>query len=110
MTSQTIVGVFGSMGAADRTRRDLLQAGLPPDRISVSGALTADGIAAEYPGQSFENQPGQPPDDSERSRYAEAVRTGVCVVSVYSRSLEDRIIIEALMRRNGARQMTQPPL
>jgi hypothetical protein len=105
----TIAGVFDSVGAAEQTRAILMEAGVPPRRIALSSDLTADGIAAEAPGQSFENQPGQGSGDAvlggqekRSARFGEAVRAGVCVLSVHARSQEERLVVQELMRRNGA--------
>ena|SRR5688500_9405990 len=105
----TIAGVFDSVGAAEQARAILMEAGVPDRRIALSSDLTADGIAAEAPGQSFENQPGQGSDDSvlgtqekRSARFGEAVRSGACVLSVHARSEEERLVVQELMRRNGA--------
>jgi len=100
--AQTVVGVFASAAAAEDARGALLRAGVPENRIALSAALTEDGIAAEAPGQSFENQPGQPPADSAMARYGEAVRTGACVVSVFTRSEEEKQYVEQLLRQSRA--------
>ena len=63
--------------------------------------LTDDGVAAEAPGQSFENQPGQPPADSRSARYGEAIRTGACVLSVFTRSEEEKQHVEQLLLGTG---------
>ena len=70
--------------------------------MALSALLTDDGIAAEAPGQSYENQPGQPSSDSELARYGEAVRAGACVLSVFTRSEEEERYVEQLLLRNGA--------
>jgi hypothetical protein len=108
MASQTVVGVFGSIATAERAKSALLRAGVG-EHVAMSRPLTEDGIAAEVPGQLYENQPGQPAEDSERARYTEKILTGACTLSAYARSLEDRLLIEELMRRNGARGMAAPP-
>jgi hypothetical protein len=100
--AQTIVGVFASPAAAEEARAALLRAGVPENRIALSSGLTEDGIAAEAPGQSYENQPGQPAWDSAMASYGEAVRTGACVVSVFARSEEERQYVERLLRENRA--------
>jgi len=100
--AQTVVGVFGSPAAAEQARFVLLDAGVPENRIALSATLTDDGIGAEAPGQSFENQPGQPRADSEVARYGEAVRTGGCVLSVFTRSEEEKQYVEQLLLRNRA--------
>lgn len=96
--AKTIVAVFDSVGAAEGARTRLLQAGVPERRIAVSADLTHDGIAAEAPGQAFENQPGQPRAEKEAGRYADAVRSGACVVSVLARSDEEGHYVEELLR------------
>jgi hypothetical protein len=106
----TISGVFDSVAAAEQARAILMEAGVPVRRIAVSSDLTADGIAAEAPGQSFENQPGQGAGsavlegsrEKRAARFGEAVRSGACVLSVHARSAEERLMVEELMRRNGA--------
>ena len=54
---------------------------MPETRIALSTDLTEDGIAAEVPGQSFENQPGQPAEQNAQARFGEAVRSGSCNAS-----------------------------
>ena len=101
--AQTVVGVFGSPAAAEQARGVLLS------RIGLSAMLTDDGIAAEAPGQSYENQPGQPSSESKLARYGEAVRAGCCVLSVFTRSEEEKQYVEQLLLRNGAHQTTIRP-
>ena len=98
---KTVVAVFDSVSAAEDAKGLLLQAGVPESRIAVSASLTEDGIAAEAPGQSFENQPGQP-NDRKTAQYGEAVRSGGCVVSVFARSDEESHYVEQLMREKHA--------
>ena len=100
--AQTVIGVFGSPAAAEQARGVLLEAGVPEIRIALSAILTDDGIGAEAPGQSFENQPGQPPADSKVARYGEAIRTGACVLSVFTCSEEEKQYVEQLLLRNRA--------
>ena len=84
-------------------RAAFLRAGVPQNRITVRSGLTEDVIAAEAPGQSYENQPGQPAWDSAMAPYGEAVRSGACVVSVFARSEEERQYVEQLLLKNRAR-------
>ena len=100
--AQTVVGIFASAAAAEEARGALLRAGVPENRIALSATLTDDGIAAEAPGQSFENQPGQPAGDRAMARYGEAVRSGACVVSVFTRSEEEKQYVEQLLLRSRA--------
>ena len=100
--AKTVVAVFDSQPAAERAKATLLGAGVPESRIAVSAGLTDDGIAAEVPGQAYENQPGQPARDAEAARFGEAVRSGACVVSVLARSDEETDYVAALLRRERA--------
>lgn len=79
-----------------------MRPGCPRIASRLARPLTDDGIGAEAPGQSFENQPGQPRADSEVARYGEAVRTGACVLSVFARSEEEKQYVEQLLLRNQA--------
>jgi hypothetical protein len=99
--TKTVVGVFDSVSAAEDARATLLQAGVSEKRIALSGGLTDDPLAAEAPGQSFENQPGQE-HEKKTAQYGEAVRSGGCVVSVFARSDEESHYVERLMREKRA--------
>jgi hypothetical protein len=102
--AKTVVAVFESMPAAEGAKTTLIRAGVPEQRIALSAGLTDDGIAAEVPGQSYENQPGQPAQESKAARFGEAVRSGACVVSVLARSDEEIDYVTQLLRRqNGYR-------
>ncbi len=100
--AKTVVAVFDSRPAAEIAKATLLRAGVPESRIAVSAGLTDDGIAAEVPGQAYENQPGQPATDAEAARFGEAVRSGACVVSVLARSDEETDYVAELLRRERA--------
>lgn len=107
--AKTVVGIFASAAAAEEARGVLLQSGVPESRIAVSAGLTDDGIAAEAPGQSYENQPGQPPADSTVARHAQRIRTGACVVSVFTRSEEEKQYVEQLLLRHRAHSTSVRP-
>ena len=107
--AQTVVGIFASATAAEEARSVLLDSGVPESRIALSTGLTDDGIAAEAPGQSYENQPGQPPEDSRLARHGERVRTGACVVSVFTRSEEEKQYVEQLLLRSRAHSTSVQP-
>jgi hypothetical protein len=100
--AKTVVAVFDSRPAAEIAKATLLRAGVPESRIAVSAGLTDDGIAAEAPGQGYENQSGQPAEQAEAARFGEAVRSGACVVSVLARSDEETDYVAALLRRERA--------
>jgi hypothetical protein len=106
MANKTMVGVFDSVSAAEQAKTGLLEAGIREYRIALSADLSEDAIAGEAPGQSYENQPGQSSDDSARAAFGEAVRSGVCVLSVKAESRADGKYIEQLMRQKGARRTT----
>jgi len=108
---RTAVGIFDSVGSAERARAQLLQSGVPEERIALSANLTDDGIAAEAPGQSYEHQTyrGSDKADTDRARYGEAVRTGACVLSVSSSSGGDCRQLQLLMKREGARVTMERP-
>lgn len=108
MASETMVGVFASVGAAERAKAALMESGVESDRIAISAPLTEDAIAAEAPGQSYENQAYATPDAAQ-TRYNEAVRTGGCVLTVHSASSDERKRIEDIMRRTGARIALKRP-
>ena len=107
--AKTVVGVFASASAAEEARTVLLRSGVPESRIALSAGLTDDGIAAEVPGQSYENQPGQPPEDSRVARHGQRVRAGACVVSVFTRSEEEKQYVEQLLLRSSARSASVQP-
>lgn len=108
---RTAVGIFDSVSSAERARAQLLQSGVPAERIALSANLTDDGIAAEAPGQSYEHQTyrGSDKADMDRARYGEAVRTGACVLSVSSSSGGDCRQLQLLMKREGARVTMEQP-
>jgi hypothetical protein len=107
---QAVTGVFGSMEAAEQIRRQLIEAGVSAGRITLSRPITEDPVAGEWLGQSYENQPGQgrgvpvERDSNDEARYAEAVRSAVCVVSVDVIGGADAATIEEAMREAGARE------
>lgn len=99
--TKTVVAVFESLPAAEEAKGALLREGVPETRIALSASLTDDAIGAEAPGQSFENQPGQPAE-RETARYGEAVRSGGCVLSVFARSDEESHYVERLLQDRRA--------
>jgi hypothetical protein len=95
-----IAGLFDSLEAAEQAKTALVQAGVAQGRPCVSRSLTEDAVAAEAPGQSYENQTGEDPDTA---KFGEAVRSAVCVVSVKVDSRHQAALAAALLRRHGAR-------
>ncbi|HZP89041.1 MAG TPA: hypothetical protein VFB54_19680 [Burkholderiales bacterium] len=107
-----LAGVFDSIGTAEHARELLIATGTSAGRITLSASLTQDGIAAESIGESFENQPGQADRGSHaetlehnEARFNEAVRAGVCVLSMDIAAGEDSSGYERLMRDAGARSV-----
>lgn len=105
MPNQTVVGIFDGAGAAEQARTKLLEAGVREDRIVLSAEVSEDDIAAEAPDQSFDNQPGQPPEDEVRPRHGEAVRGGARVLSVRTETQAETRRFAELMRQMGARDL-----
>ena len=99
---QRIVGVFESSKAAEQARTALVKVGIPGERIAVSRDPTEDAIAAEAPGQTYHNQPGQAANDTAWARYGELLRVGNTVISVEVPTRRETMLIEDLLRRNGA--------
>lgn len=106
MRNRTVTGVFDHPGDAEKVKDELIQSGVARHRILISRLVTEDGIAAEAPGQSYENQGddvlvGRVPDPE---KWAEAAHSAACVLSVVARSPLDKRHIADLMVRHGARR------
>lgn len=98
------VGVFDSVEAAESSRSALVAAGVERQRIMLSASFTSDDIAAEWPGQSYENQSyAASKDDTRWARFTEALHAGTCAMSVASTSGADCRKLRDLMQRTGAR-------
>lgn len=108
MSHQQIAAVFDDVQAAQGARARLMQAGIEAGRIAIA-ATTEDGVAGEHPGHTFENQPGQPHDESAAARYGAAVRSGGCVLTVDTESAAEGRRIGELLRERGARDVASPP-
>jgi hypothetical protein len=108
MATQLIVGVFENLKAAEQARSALVRGGVAGERIAVSRSATAQGDAtgSEAPGEAYENQPGQAEEDSAWARYGELLRQGGAFVSVEA-SAREKLFIEDLLKRNGARETAE---
>lgn len=107
MSRNTVVaGVFASPDEAQQAKSRLLQAGVAENRIAISTDLAADGVAAEFPGQTYSNQPGQGPGE-ELPDIADMAHVGACVLRVELASNTDRRSMELILRQSGARLL--PP-
>lgn len=104
-----VVGIFRTPAEAEAARAALLGTGLPQDALALASITGDDGIADEYPGQSYENQPGEPEAENAAARYGEAVRSGAYALSVEPRDGFDRARIAALMQARGAVRTLSPP-
>lgn len=104
--NHVITGVFTSTGEAEHARQQLVEAGVPENCIGLSTDLTVDGIAAECPGQSYSNQPGQESQGIDVDPCSDAVHGGTCVVSVDLSGNADSGRVEQIMRQCGAQQRT----
>ena len=102
MPSNVVIGAFASPPDADRAKSRLVEAGIPENRIALSTDLAADALAAECPGQSYTNQPGQPA--SEDFADADTADVGGCVLRVDLETNASRGVVELIMRECGARQ------
>jgi hypothetical protein len=56
MHNHSVIAVFAGKADAVKARAGLVTEGFSEDRIAISVDLTSDGIAAEAPGQAYENQ------------------------------------------------------
>ena len=96
-------------------REALIVEGFPEEQVTLSVDMTEDGIAAEAPGESYENQPsdrggvwdwfgsiwwGRGAENRRAALAAEAARRGVCVVTAEARTAAEadwaQEIMEAL--------------
>lgn len=110
MAKPLVTGIFDSSAAAARAREALLAQGIAGERVTTSAVETSDGIAAEAPGEAYENQAGEDEESAERGRFGSAVRSAVCTVSVDAGgSPAERRKIGDVLRSSGAREVTQPP-
>jgi hypothetical protein len=95
-----LYAVFGNVAAAERARDELASSGIA--HIALSRWLTEDGIAAEAPGQAYENQPGQRREESDAGPFMDAVLSGAVVLSVEAETAAQARSAEDAARRNGA--------
>lgn len=103
-TSNVLIGAFATPADADRAKLRLVQAGIPENSIALSTDLAADALAAEYPGQSYTNQPGQPTAENFTAAGADTAHVGGCVLRVELAPNANRAAVETIMRESGARQ------
>ncbi|HEX6632339.1 MAG TPA: hypothetical protein VF038_00125 [Usitatibacter sp.] len=102
-----LTGIFDTVSAAERARDALVAEGIARERITLSASQTSDGIAAEAPGETYENQAGEDRASVERGRFGSAIRSAVCALTVDSTGEEERV--GAILRSRGAREVMRPP-
>jgi hypothetical protein len=95
-----LCAVFGNTAAAEHARDELAQSGIL--RVALSRCLTEDGIAAEAPGQGYENQPGERDEENDIAPYMDAVLSGAVVLTVEAETAAQTRSAENIARRNGA--------
>jgi len=111
----TLAATFGNPSDAAVARASIVRAGVPVERVNLSINLTMDAVAAEYPGQSFENQGDRGSDqvkagpgytDTDRARFNQEVRTAACVLTVQLD--DDRTeAIAGMLREHGAKSVVE---
>jgi hypothetical protein len=110
-----LAATFGDPSDAAVARASLVRAGVPVERVNLSINFTMDDIAAEYPGQSYENQEYRGSDqvkvgggytDTDRARFNEEVRTAACVLTVQLEA-EKSEAIAGMLREHGAKSVIE---
>jgi hypothetical protein len=110
MATDRLTAIFETREGAERARAALLDEGVARDRIAISIPETGDGIAAEAPGETYENQPGEDEESARRGRFGSAVRSAACTLTVEGASSEaERARIGAILESRGAREVVRPP-
>lgn len=99
-----VTAVFAGLREADEARVRLLATGVPERCIALSTNLTADAVAAEFPGQTYSNQPGQEPGDNCDDALADTAHLGGCVVCVDIDGDREREPVERVLREAGGRR------
>ena len=110
MTRRSVLGIFDNEAQAREAHDALVAAGIHEGDIAISADLAHDDIAAEAPGQSYENQPGQRPAKWFGSRvgrnaslrppdmqYAQTMHAGGCVVAVEVNSADELRRVAGIM-------------
>ncbi len=112
----TLAATFGNPSDAALARASLVRAGVSAERVALSINFTLDdAIAAEYPGQSYENQEYRGSDqvkvgggytDTDRARFNEEVRAAACVLTVQLEP-EKGEAIAGMLRELGAKSVME---
>lgn len=104
MTRTMVEGIFGSRRAAEQAKLRLVSTGIAETCICLSSELTADDVAAEAPGQTSSNPPGQPAGAGLGDAHADAAHAGACVLCVDLGRGGDRNSVQGILRECGAQQ------
>ena len=111
-----LAATFANHDDAVLARQRLIQAGVPAEGVVLSRPLTEDPIAAEWPGQSYENQDYRSSDqirvapgttDTDRARYNEEMRTAACVLTVRLHAAKECETVSRLLREQGAKSVVR---
>lgn len=96
-----VTGAFATPADAERAKSRLVEAGIPAGGIALSADLADDALAAECPGQTYSNQPGQPSGEDFAAAGADTAHAGGCMLRVELVPDADRGAVEAIMRECG---------
>ena len=111
---RALIAVFASEGEAMRAHSALLGSGIDPKDVAISADLTRDGIAAEAPGQAYENQGsaqdlwqlfkcgGDVDRDTEEARVLADVERGSVVLTVHPLARSKRAVVVHMLKEHRA--------
>lgn len=119
MTQKRLLAVFAGPTEANACRDALIAAGFSEDEVVVSINMTDDGIAAEVPGQAFENQStrassaagsmfGLTTEDAADAKRMADVQRGGCVLTISIASAADRERAELPLRATKPIALREP--
>lgn len=116
---RSLFAVFASEEEAMRARSALLENAVDPNDIAISIDLTRDGIAAEAPGQAYENQGGAQSlwqlfkhgvdvdPDKEEARVLADIERGTVVLTVDPVPRSKGAIVVYILKEHGAVAMRE---
>jgi hypothetical protein len=111
---RALIAVFASEEEAIRARSALVGNGIDPNDVAISIDLTRDGIAAEAPGQAYENQGGAQDlgqllkcgvdidPDTEEARVLADVERGSVVLTVDPLARSKRAVVVYILKEHSA--------
>jgi hypothetical protein len=123
MRTHTLIAVFASEAEAIRAKAALVRAGIDENSLAISTDLTRDGIAAEAPGQAYENQGSMPAAglrrllksgfktdvdaDSAEARVIAAVERGSVVLTAGPLRHSDVGAVAGILKKHSAVAITE---